>query len=171
MNLEIFRPKFLFYQLEDISLEWLQEQNVSYILLDVDNTIAVWNEENIAPSVDAWIKNALQNKIKIILISNSAAARLKRISSVYGIKYISWALKPFNRSFLQALTLIECNKKENALVIGDQLFTDVLGGNRLNIRTVLLTPRFDKDYIWTKLVRKIEKIVLRNLNISKKTRI
>ena len=171
MNLDIFKPKYLFYQVEDISIEWLKQQGVAYILLDVDNTIAVWNEEHVADSVDAWIRNVLQNKIKIMLISNSAAARLERISCKYGIGYISWSLKPFNRSFVRGLALMGCTDKKRALVIGDQVFTDVFGGNRLDIATVLLTPRFDKDYIWTKFARKMENIVLRKLNINKKTRV
>lgn len=171
MNLEIFRPAHLFYRVEDISPEWLKQQGISYILLDVDNTLAVWNEEQLSSSVDLWIRNIKENKIKIMLISNSAAARLERISSRYGLGYISWACKPFNRSFLKALHLLGCTDRQRAIMIGDQVFTDVFGGNRLGIKTVLLTPRFDKDYIWTKFVRVIERIVLKRLNISKKTRV
>lgn len=152
-------------------MPWLQEQGISYVLLDVDNTIAVWNEENISAGVDAWIKNVLESDIKIILISNSSTGRLERISSIYGIRYIGWSCKPFNRSFVRALRLLGCNDRNSAIVIGDQMFTDVFGGNRLGIKTVLLTPRFDKDYIWTKFMRIIERIVLKRLNISKKTRV
>lgn len=170
MSLDIFRPSYLFYQVEDISVEWLKRQDISYILLDVDNTIAVWNEEQVSVTVEAWIREVLQSKIKIMLISNSAAGRLERISARFGIGYISWAYKPFNHSFLKALHFLGCTDRKRALVIGDQVFTDVLGGNRLGIKTVLLTPRFDKDYIWTKFVRILEKIVLKRLNISKKTR-
>lgn len=170
MGFEKFRPTYLFYQVEDISIQWLQNERVAYILLDVDNTIAVWNEEQISSTVDAWIKNVLHNKIKIMLISNSATARLDRISSRYGIGYISWAGKPFNYSFIKALRFLGCTDSSRSLVIGDQVFTDVFGGNRLGIKTVLLTPRFDKDYIWTKFVRIVEKFVLKNLGISKKNR-
>ncbi len=166
---ERVRPTYLYYRVECISLAWLREQNVKYILLDVDNTIAVWNREDIETAVSVWLEGVLSAGIKVILISNSGATRLKRLSSKYGIGYISWALKPFSRSFERALNKLGATRYSDVLVIGDQMFTDVLGGNCLGIRTVLVTPRYDKDYIWTKLMRHLERYALHKLKLNKKT--
>lgn len=169
MNLEILRPTYLFRHVEDIPLCWLQEQRIKHLLLDVDNTIASWDSEQIDPKVDAWLRAVLDAQIRIELLSNSPPGRLKRLAGQYGIGWTSWALKPFNRSFKKALRRLGCTDGKEALVVGDQMFTDVLGGNRLGIRTVLLTPRYDKDYIWTKLVRYAEQYFLEKLKINKKT--
>ena len=169
MNFEILRPTYLFCHVENIPLAWLEEMGVKYLLLDVDNTIASWDSEDIAPSVDAWLRKVLGAGIKVTLLSNSPPGRLKRFARQYGITYSSWALKPLNRSFKAGLKRLDCADKGQALVVGDQMFTDVLGGNRLGIRTVLLTPRYDKDYIWTKLVRYAEKYFLKKMQINKKT--
>ena len=165
---EKFRPKYLFSCVETISLDWLREKKYEYIFLDVDNTITGWNEEIVSSSVGEWLELLLKNEFKIILISNSGNRRLSKIATRFGIKYISWAAKPSVRPFKKALQLLGCGDKNKVLVIGDQLFTDIWGGNKMGLNTALVTPRYQKEFFYTKIIRKIERKVLKILQISKK---
>jgi HAD superfamily phosphatase (TIGR01668 family) len=71
-------------------------------------------------------------------------------------------VKPRRRAFRRALHIMELTSQETA-VIGDQIFTDVLGGNRLGLYTILVTPISEKEFIWTRLMRKLERFVLNYL--------
>ena len=64
--------------------------------------------------------------------------------------------------------IIKNYKKNKVLVIGDQLFTDIWGGNKMGLNTALVTPRYQKEFFYTKIIRKIERKVLKILQISKK---
>lgn len=165
---ERFRPTYLFARVEEISISWLKSASIKYVFLDVDNTITGWSEETVPSSVGTWLETLLANDIKIILISNSGNRRLEKIATRFGIKYISWALKPSKRPFLKALRTLECVDNSKVLVIGDQVFTDIWGGNKLGLNTALVTPRYQKEFFYTKIIRKIERKVLKILQISKK---
>lgn len=165
---EFVRPTYLFYHVEQISIDWLRAQNIRYILLDVDNTIAVWNKNEIDDGVAVWLREILNAKIQVILISNSGTARLKCMSLTYNVAYISWAMKPLRASFKKAMARWGNPDTQEVLVIGDQLFTDVWGGNKLGLKTILLTPRYSKEYIWTSLIRYLESYVLKRLCLCKK---
>lgn len=165
---ERFRPDFIYYQVEEITIAWLKKENVKYIFLDVDNTITGWAEKTVPDSVAQWLEKILANNIKVILISNSGNKRLQKIAAEFSIKYISWAAKPSKRPFAEALKYLDCLNKQEVLVIGDQLFTDIWGGNKMGLKTLLVTPRYQKEFFYTKIIRKIERKVLKILQISKK---
>ncbi|HHW74588.1 MAG TPA: HAD hydrolase-like protein, partial [Firmicutes bacterium] len=73
-----------------------------------------------------------------------------------------YAVKPRRRAFRKALQILDLTASETA-VVGDQIFTDVLGGNRLGLYTILVTPINDKEFIWTRMIRCLERFVLKRL--------
>ena len=71
-------------------------------------------------------------------------------------------VKPRRRAFRKALEELKLSVSDVA-VLGDQIFTDVLGGNRMGLYTILVTPISDKEFIWTKLMRQFERLILKYL--------
>jgi len=92
-------------------------------------------------------------------VSNNTDLRVKEIADRVNIPFIARAKKPRRRSFRKAMALMD-TKPEHTAVVGDQIFTDILGGNRLGLFTVLVSPISRKEFIGTRLVRILEKIIL-----------
>ena len=95
----------------------------------------------------------------MVIVSNNNEQRVPRFPIPLDLPYIYKARKPFQLSFQKAMKLMNLAPYE-VVVIGDQLFTDVLGGNRLNLYTILVTPVAETDGFWTRFNRRMERIVL-----------
>jgi len=145
-------------KVEDISYEELKSKNIKAILLDIDNTIINYERE-IKENVVEWIKKAKQYDIEICLLSNNTQKKVEEIANKLNIKYIYNSGKPGKKGYLKAMKLLNVKNTEIATV-GDQIFTDVYGGNRLNMHTILVEPIEVKDLLITKVKRPLEKLVL-----------
>jgi HAD superfamily phosphatase (TIGR01668 family) len=97
--------------------------------------------------------------IFVTVVSNNKLKRVKMFSDPLGIPYIYGARKPMRRAFRKALKTMNL-KKEEVVVIGDQLLTDVLGGNRLGLHTILVVPVAQTDGFVTKFNRRVERRIL-----------
>lgn len=150
-------PTLRIDRVSDIDLNWLEEQNIKFILLDVDNTISYWLEEDIEPDIANWIDLLKKKNFKISLLSNSDSKRLRKISNRFDITAISWSCKPFSFSFYKALRTMGAKDASQAIVIGDQMFTDVLGGNKIGAKTIWTKSLSSREFIATKAVRFLEK--------------
>lgn len=150
-------PTLRIDRVSNIDLNWLEAQNIKFILLDVDNTISYWLEEDIEVDIAHWIELLKQRNFKITLLSNSDSDRLKRISKRFSIPAISWSCKPFSFSFHKALSIMGAKDASQAIVIGDQMFTDVLGGNKIGAKTIWTQSLSSREFIFTKVVRLLEK--------------
>lgn len=142
--------------LSDINLQALSFNNKKGIILDLDNTIAPWNQSKVTYTAHNFIYTALQLKYKICLLSNASRVRTEKIAEKYKLPFVATAFKPRKKPFKQALQLLNMQSTE-VIVIGDQLFTDILGGNRIKCYTILVTPLDAKEFIGTKLMRILEK--------------
>lgn len=152
-------PTLRIDRVSQIDLNWLAAQNIKFILLDVDNTISYWLEEDIEVDIAAWINQLKERNFKISLLSNSDSERLKRISKRFSIPAISWSCKPFSFSFRKALRNMGAKDASQAVVIGDQMFTDVLGGNKIGAKTIWTKSLSSREFIATKAVRLLEKFL------------
>jgi len=142
----------------DIDPEWLKGKGVRGVLLDVDNTLAPWNDLEVPPEIVCWVEALKKCGIGICLMSNNHEPRLQPFCSRLGAKGIHDAMKPFPKSYKRGRGLLGCTKKE-CLVIGDQLFTDVLGGKLSGMRTVLVEPISRDEHWWTKRMRRVERLL------------
>jgi HAD superfamily phosphatase (TIGR01668 family) len=156
----LFKPNFKFDKITDIKSEFLNKNNIKALLLDVDNTLSTHHGEQLGAGVNEWIKKMQTDNIKLLVISNSKDKRVAPFCQKIGLDFISLALKPLPFGFLKALKRLGV-KKENVAIVGDQLFTDSLGGNLVGIKTVLLTPILLEDGISFKIRRRIEKEFLK----------
>jgi uncharacterized protein len=151
----LLRPDDQFNHLDDIHMDWLQSHHIKLILLDVNNTLVENNHFNLSASHKEWIDRCLEADITLVLCSNNPSPLVLTFAQTHGVQVIRLSLKPFTwrvKSFLKHYRLTHLK----TLVIGDQLFTDVLLGKGLKARTALVKPLSPHDHLLTKLIRKIE---------------
>lgn len=153
-----------------ISLDQLVEQGKKLILLDVDNTILPWKSEDISKELVEWVAKVKEKGMELCILSNTRhPARLIRISSQLGIDYIRDKFKPSKRMYLLALAKYKV-EKEQAIMIGDQLFTDILGANRSGIDAIWVKPIAYKEFAGTKISRLGERLIRSRLYKAMKAR-
>jgi HAD superfamily phosphatase (TIGR01668 family) len=144
-----------------VDIDSLKARGIEYILLDLDNTILPWRSKDIPDASVQWIKKAAEAGMKLAIASNTRnPARLNHLSQVLGIPSVHRILKPRRGGLIRAMSLINADPRKTA-IIGDQVFTDVWGGNRLGLYTVLVRPMHRREFIGTKVSRIVEWFLLR----------
>ena len=164
----ILYPKGYFNKVSEISLEYLKENNIKGLILDVDNTLIDY-EKNMSEDTVTWVKMLRQNEIKMCILSNSNNA--KKVEEVAGKlnieKYSYFGMKPLKKGFKKAQKMLELDTSEIA-VIGDQIFTDVIGANRMKMHSILVDPIDKKDIFITMFKRPLENAIKRRFVKKKK---
>jgi len=157
---EILRPKAYVDSVYNIDLKKLKKtKKIKGIIIDLDNTLVAWGKNEIDHKIIDWVNEAKKLKLKICIVSNTNSKRVAELAKIFDIPYHSKYLKPFSIAFNNGLKILD-TKKSETVVIGDQIFTDILGGNRLKLFTILVTPIVKKDSIGTFLHRNFEKIII-----------
>ncbi|HHW08143.1 MAG TPA: YqeG family HAD IIIA-type phosphatase [Clostridia bacterium] len=156
---KLLRPHLYVNRLEDIPLAELAEKGIRGLIIDLDNTVTEWNSNFIQEKVRAWFEQLPQYNLKPCLVSNNSHGRVRKVAEQLGVPFISKAGKPRRRAFRKAMEMLGLDPQVTA-VIGDQVFTDVLGGNRLRLMTILVVPLTKKEFIGTRFMRQLEKLVL-----------
>lgn len=142
-----------------IDLNELKNKGIKGIITDLDNTLVEWDRPECTPKVRNWIKQINELGMNLIIVSNNTIKRVQLFADPEEIAYIHSARKPLRRSFKQAYKKMGL-KKEEVVVIGDQIFTDVLGGNRAGLHTILVLPVSNSDGLATQLNRRMERVVI-----------
>ncbi len=161
----LLKPDVKLKKITDISIELLKKLKVSALLLDVDNTLSTHHGEVLTEGLVEWINNMQQNGIKLLVLSNSKERFVKPIADKIALDYVSSGHKPLPNGFLRGISRLNVNA-ENAAVVGDQIFTDVLGGNAVRLKTILLTPIKLEDKLGFRIKRTLEKAVFKIHNIK-----
>jgi uncharacterized protein len=152
----VFSPTFFYRGVTDIDLEALRKAGVDTLLIDIDNTILPRDTGEMVEELSEWSKALLGHGFKVCLVSNNWHAHVKRIADALGLCMVPRALKPLPFGFYQAVRLLG-SKRKNTAVIGDQMFTDILGGNLLGMTTVLVLPLSESDLPHTLMLRRIQR--------------
>ncbi|MBT2636462.1 MULTISPECIES: YqeG family HAD IIIA-type phosphatase [unclassified Bacillus (in: firmicutes)] len=143
----------------EIQPESLKEKGVKGIITDLDNTLVEWDRPSATPKLIEWFDNMRKHEILVTIVSNNNEKRVKAFSDPLKIPFIFQAKKPMGRAFNKALKEMGI-KKEETVVIGDQLLTDVLGGNKSGFHTILVVPVAQTDGFVTRFNRKVERRIL-----------
>jgi len=155
----LLRPDFEYETIQDIPVDDLLSQGIKGLLLDLDNTIAPWNNKSLTREVIDWFAKVKAAGIKACIVSNNTLPdRVSDVADILEILYVYNAAKPSKKAFLKGLATLDLQVAEVA-VIGDQLFTDVFGGNRLKFKTILVSPIDEKEFAGTKVLRFMERLV------------
>lgn len=146
----------------DIDLTNLRSKGIRGMIFDLDNTIIPWDSGEMCPLIQDWLRELMRSGIKVVIVSNNWKKRVRTIADSFGIPFVSRAYKPAKYGFIQASRILELAPWEIAMV-GDQMFTDVLGGNRLGFFTIWVKPINSQEYIGTRITRHLEKLAVRIL--------
>jgi len=160
--LELLKPRIYLDSVFHLDLEQLKQLNIQGFIIDIDNTLVEWDKKYASERVKNWLRNLELEGFKVCLVSNNTEDRVVTFNEELKLPAIHRAVKPRLEPFEKAMSIMG-TKPETTAVIGDQIFTDIFGGNRLNLFTILVIPIGNRELTWTKFVRKIEKVVLKKL--------
>ena len=145
----------------DLKLDELKAQGMKGIIFDIDNTLVPYDEIEPNDKVIALFESIRAAGFKITLVSNNTEDRVVKFNEKLKVFALHKAQKPLTKNLKKALTLMQC-KREEAVIVGDQVFTDVYGGNKAGIKTILVQPVSDKDEWKTKVKRGIERKIIKS---------
>lgn len=157
----IFYPDYYCDKVTDITIDLLKKNNIKGMILDVDNTLIDF-DRNLLTGVEEWVDEIKANGIKGIILSNSNKVdKVKKVANTLGMEYIYFGTKPLKRGFNKAKKQLQLDN-ENIAVVGDQIFTDVIGANRSKMFAILVNPIAKKDIWVTRIKRPIEELVIKS---------
>lgn len=157
--LDIFFPDEYVNSIHEINFKQLYKEGIRGLLFDIDNTLAPYDVEHPYKETIDLFEDLKSMGFKIGLVSNNNETRVVKFNEKLKLYAVHKALKPMTRNLKKAMEVLDLTKKETA-IIGDQIFTDVYGGNRLKIKTILVVPISEKDEWITRIKRNTEKKVL-----------
>ena len=158
---KLIYPKSYFHRIEEITIEFLQKNKIKALLLDMDNTL-IDTKKRMPESIEKWAKDLKGQGTKLYIVSNSnKRKKIEDVAEKLQIPYVYFAKKPLKSGFKKAQKELQ-EKPENIAVVGDQIFTDVIGGNRCHMYTILVDSIDEKDLWYTAWKRPIENKIKKN---------
>ena len=158
-------PNAYLKNVKEITIDFLNKNNIKALILDVDNTLIDFNKKML-DGVEEWCKNLKKQGIKLFIVSNSnKKTKVEMVAKKLELPYIHFATKPFKRGFRKAAKMLQ-EKNENIAVVGDQIFTDVIGANRCKMFSILVEPIEKKDLLVTKIKRPLENYIIKRYQKS-----
>lgn len=145
----------------ELTPEWLEERGITALLVDLDNTLTAWRSRDLPEASIAWLKMLREQGIPVCLVSNSRAPRrVGHIAETHGLPFVAWANKPRGGGFRRALEHLALESTEGVAMVGDQLFTDILGARRAGLYAILVEPLSMREFVGTMLIRRLERWIL-----------
>ena len=162
--LDMLRPNLRCDRVWDIDLELLRARGIRGLIIDLDNTLVDWNAWEVRHEVKRWAENAGRQGIARCIASNARnRERIRSVAEQVGAQWVANANKPGIGSYRRAMQLMGTAPQETA-VIGDQVFTDVLAGNRLGLFTIWVRALSPVEFPGTKIARLLERLLRRWLH-------
>ena len=160
--LKILYPNAYLKNVQQITMEFLTKNNIKALILDVDNTLIDYYK-NLSDGVIEWAKELQEQGFKMYILSNTnQKEKVQTVAEKLNVPYMNFARKPSKQGFLKIQKELKINT-ENIGVVGDQIFTDVIGGNRSKMFTILVDPVTPKDYWYTAWKRPVEDRIKRKI--------
>lgn len=160
-----FLPTFYVPNVRVVDSTICHQLEIQTLLLDIDNTLAVYGSQEPYLGIEKWLDGLRAGGINLIIVSNNRKRRVKKFAERLNLPYIANAKKPFPAVFLKTLRRFDCLPC-NGAVVGDQLFTDVLGANLAGIRSILVTNITPESGPFFRLKRRLEKWILFNVDVE-----
>jgi HAD superfamily phosphatase (TIGR01668 family) len=150
-----------------IAPQALRRKGICAMVVDLDNTLTVWNERQCAAETVSWLQQMLSGGISVCIASNNGVRRVRDFSESLGldIPWVAHAGKPRARAYQASLRCLGTPAEATAAV-GDQVFTDVLGGNMAGMFTILVQPLGRREFVATRGLRVVESLWLKRLHAS-----
>lgn len=153
-------PDLYLNNVKEINIELLKKHKIQGLILDIDNTLINYDKE-LLDGAKEWCNQLKKEGIRICILSNTNKVhKVKKVADILNLEYEYFAHKPSKKGFNKAKKILKL-EAQNIAVVGDQIFTDVLGGKRSNMKTILTKPIDTRDILITKIKRPLEKIVIK----------
>ena len=153
-------PDYRFERFDMASAEFLTSIGVRGIVLDIDNTLEPYENKKPGEHVISWLKSLSEAGICASFVSNNGPERVNLFNKELGLCAYSKAKKPFSKNIKRAMREMNTDKS-NTIMMGDQVFTDVLGARFAGIRAILVPPIKDKTDALTRFKRWLERPILK----------
>jgi HAD superfamily phosphatase (TIGR01668 family) len=156
-----FCPGLIVPSITDLTPAFFEARGLRAALLDVDNTLVLWHGTEVDPAISDWVLQLKAAGMRFCLASNTRRGRrLAALGDALGIPYELGVAKPRLAGLRRCLARVDSPAEATAM-IGDQLFTDIWGGNRCGLYTILVQPMSTHEFIGTRVVsRPLEKVVM-----------
>ena len=158
--MSLFTPDDYLSSVVLIDPKALYDQGFRFVLLDIDNTLVPRDTHTLPDEVKAWVAAVKEKGLRSCLLSNNWHKTVFTYAEELGIPLVYKAMKPLPFAYRRALRLLEWTKGERVAVVGDQLFTDVLGARLCGFHVILVVPQATKDLWYTLLFRRVERLLL-----------
>lgn len=132
-------PDLTCHRVSDITLEQLHQWGVRGLILDIDNTLTTHDNPVPSQGVSQWLDQMRQGGIQLMVLSNNKPERVAPFAGLLGLDFIANGAKPLKGGYRRCAKAMGLSRQELGTV-GDQLFTDIWGGNRFGCRTILVEP-------------------------------
>jgi HAD superfamily phosphatase (TIGR01668 family) len=142
-------------RLTELSPQLLQQRDIQLVMLDFDNTIVPYTTNEPTEEMETWLRQMADSEFTLCVVSNSRKDRVKKFCAKYGIDCITHARKPFSKGIRQCLDRYGV-PAANAVLVGDQIYTDTLGGNLCGVQTLLVKAIHNHNF-WLKARHVLEK--------------
>ena len=156
----LLKPHLKLKRITDVEKRHLDMLGVNCLLLDIDNTVSTDHGTELVPGLEEWIAAMKDAGIKLYILSNARGSRVLPFARKIGLDYIGLAMKPLPFGYLRGVKR-SGGQRRNTAIVGDQIFTDILGGRLAGVKTVLLTPVMPENKLSFKIRRKMEKAVFK----------
>ena len=161
-----FSPDDFVEKYEFIDVEYMNMHNKKVIISDLDNTLISWDSKKDTKELNRWLKKMKRAGFDIIVVSNNSEERVEEFCKQLNLQYVADAKKPLTHGFKKALSKLN-RKPEEAIILGDQVLTDVFGAKSLGVMSVLVKPISKTDAFKTRINRFFEGIIVQNLTRRK----
>ena len=155
----VFKPTYVFDKIVDITPEFMKRKRIKGVILDLDNTLTTHNNPIVPQSSLDWINAMKAAGIKLMIVSNNNAPRVRPFAEQLGIDFVSNGMKPLTKGYNRAVKKMGI-EKANAAAIGDQIFTDIMGSNLCGIRSFFVFPIEPEKSLPFRIKRAVEKPLL-----------
>ncbi len=159
--MRLFMPNITYNSFNDINIELLVSKGVKTLLVDVDNTLVAHDVALPTKENFEFVKKVHDAGLEMIIVSNNNKVRVKTFADKLELPFYSFSTKPLKRTYKKILK--DLNPQTKIAVVGDQILTDVLGGNRMGFISIYTKPLVTKDISITKINRIFERKILKNL--------
>lgn len=165
--MSLLYPTIVLRRVSEITPGLLRRHGVQALILDADNTLTTHNNPEPAKDVLRWLDAMRRAGIKLVIVSNNSDQRVRPFASQLGLDYTARALKPLTVGFRRTAARLGLPPWRIA-VVGDQIFTDILGGNLFGAVSILVKPIQSEDGPFFRFKRRQELRVLRSYRQRRK---
>ena len=160
--MSVFFPDIYLKSVTDLTPALLKRWGIRGLILDVDNTLTTHGSPDIDTGVRRWLAAMREHHIRMAILSNNTLQRVQPFAQALRMRFVARGAKPLARGFERAAAKLRLAKDEIA-VVGDQIFTDILGGNLWGAKTVLVKPIRPETTRRFRIKRRIEQSIILKL--------